>query len=226
MNPNKLVVPIFAIDRTESVRNLGFLGTASFVQRPDLLLTAEHVVRGCGTEFAFVVYPDISTIHTASLLEVDAHRDLALLSTKPFLATQALEVGDLDSIAFNLPVNCFEFGTTRVNGREIRLEPATRVGNVTRLVNQTELYGPAGESMLELSFPALRGASGAPVLSSNGFQVLGVIKANIGYQLLPAQVDTVVDDLGNMTEEIKYYLPQGLAVNPSVVTDFLSAAGL
>ena len=75
--------------------------------------------------------------------------------------------------------------------------------------------------MLELSFPALKGASGAPVLSNGSFELLGVIKANVGYELLPAQIESIHDQSGTVMEETKFFLPQGLAVNVAEVRNFL-----
>ena len=219
MRPASAVVPLLAIGESKGIQR--FLGTASFVGAPNRLLTAEHVVRGWNGEFGIVIYPDISTVHHAILLRTDPERDLALLETKDFAAELKLELAQSDSINFNTQVVCFEYGTTRESGRQINLSPATRLGNVTRFLDETKLYGAAGKDMLELSFPALRGASGAPVLSNGNFKLWGVIKANLNYELLPAQVESVVDESGKVEEEIKFYLPQGLAVNVSVVREFL-----
>ena len=75
--------------------------------------------------------------------------------------------------------------------------------------------------MLELSFPALKGASGAPVLSNASFELLGVVKANVSYELLPAQIESIQDEAGVVTEETKFFLPQALAVNVTIVREFL-----
>ena len=75
--------------------------------------------------------------------------------------------------------------------------------------------------MLELSFPASKGASGAPILSNTNFELWGVIKANVGYELLPAQIESIFDESGIVEEQTKFYLPQALAVNVTVVREFL-----
>jgi hypothetical protein len=67
--------------------------------------------------------------------------------------------------------------------------------------------------MLELSFPALRGASGAPVLSNLTFRLWGIITANVAYHLLPVQIEHVWDDEGQITEETRFLLPQAIAVH-------------
>jgi hypothetical protein len=65
--------------------------------------------------------------------------------------------------------------------------------------------------MLELSFPALRGASGAPVVEIRGTALFahGVIVANTEHHLLPAHIETVLDSKNQLLEERKYFLPQG-----------------
>ena len=97
------------------------------------------------------------------------------------------------------------------------------MGHMTRMLNATERLGPAGDLVLELSFPAFRGASGAPVMfhetgtrvlmGQESYGIVGVIVANASYHLLPAQIESVIDVENNYVEEIRYMLPQALAVN-------------
>jgi hypothetical protein len=76
--------------------------------------------------------------------------------------------------------------------------------------------------MLELSFPALRGASGAPVVDSHPpFEVWGVVTANTAYEIHPAQVERIVEEDGKITEETRFYLPQALAIHVSKVRKLL-----
>jgi hypothetical protein len=50
--------------------------------------------------------------------------------------------------------------------------------------------------MLELSFPALKGASGSAVTELRGSQLIvhGILVANTEHHLLPAQIETVLDE--------------------------------
>jgi hypothetical protein len=74
---------------------------------------------------------------------------------------------------------------------------------------------------LELSFPALRGASGAPVMFESTpfiaeelkWGIVGVLVANVAYHAIPAQIISLVGDDDKYIEEQKYMLPQGLAVD-------------
>ena len=219
MDPRNAIVPLLAMSGRNAIG--GFLGTAAFVGAPNRLLTAEHVIRNWDHEFGIVAYPDITTVHHAIPVRVDGDRDLALLETTNFVADMALELAESNMLNNNSQIVCLEYGTTRATSERISFSPATRLGNVTRMIDYTELYGLAGKDMLELSFPALKGASGAPVLSNDKLELWGVIKANVGYELLPAQIESILDDSGKIDEEIKYYLPQALAVNVTVVREFL-----
>jgi S1-C subfamily serine protease len=101
------------------------------------------------------------------------------------------------------------------------MSPATRLGNVTRSM-AVDFLGAAGEDALELSFPALRGASGSPVLNQQ-LEVIGLVVANASYHLLPAQIESVIDEKNKVTEEIKYMLPQALAVNCKFIRAFIES---
>lgn len=75
--------------------------------------------------------------------------------------------------------------------------------------------------MLELSYPALKGASGAPVFREDALDVIGVIVANIERELMPAQVLRAVRDDGEPIEEIRYFLPNALAVSSIHLVEIL-----
>jgi hypothetical protein len=63
---------------------------------------------------------------------------------------------------------------------------------------------------LELSYPALKGASGAPVVVLDGvdrYKVAGVLVANVQYELLPVQTYFYKDESGANEEKTHYYLP-------------------
>lgn len=78
--------------------------------------------------------------------------------------------------------------------------------------------------MLELSYPALKGASGSPVLNESGAEVLGVVVANRERELMPAQILTAVKEDGTSIEEVRYFLPNALAVAYDHVADILGEA--
>ena len=117
----------------------------------------------------------------------------------------------------------YEYGTTVTEEGKTKLNPATRLGHMTRKVDVSHSFGPAGEGAMELSFPALRGASGAPVMFNELMQasrlgkhtmgVVGVIIANASYHLAPTQIESVLTEDNKMYQEVRFMLPQGLAVS-------------
>jgi hypothetical protein len=123
------------------------------------------------------------------------------------------------AVRFDIPiystqlVASVDYGLTQFENGKLRLSVACRVGNVTRVCDMTELFGPAGTDALELSFPALRGASGAPVFYQHTDTVIGVVNGNVDRDLLPIQVRKTFGDEGQLVEERKFLLPVSVAVN-------------
>ena len=224
MNPNDCIVPLFGLDMNGKSQK--FLGTTAFVDETNLLLTAKHVVDAWdGPKYGFSLMGDLVVGHEAELVAVDNGRDLALLKAKDFSAERALGLLDRNQgINPNKTIVSYEYGMTYTAGNMVHVSPATRLGNVTRIVDRTDHYGAAGRQMLELSFPALRGASGAPVLSNEGFKLLGMIIANVSLHLLPAQIETIYDESGKIEENTQFMLPQALAVNVAEIRTFLEAS--
>ena len=211
MEPQKSVVPIFAIDEANNIKH--FLGTGTFVERRPFLVTAEHVVRDWKGPFAIAVLPDIAHIFRASLIAKHTDIDIAVLEVPGYAPERGLQLAEDSEISNNEDIVCLEYGTTRSLGREIYLSPATRRGNVTRTLNLTDRLGKAGDGALELSFPALRGASGAPNLSNQSFKLWGIVVANVSYHLLSAQIESVLDEKAQIVEETRFMLPQAIAVH-------------
>lgn len=119
-----------------------------------------------------------------------------------------------EALTFERAVSTVEYSTTRPGADGgLLLNLASRIGNCTRFFRDEQRFGAA--EMLELSFPALRGASGAPVVEHNGamWGVHGVIVANVAQHLIPAEIVTVLEADNSLIEERRYYLPQGAAVH-------------
>jgi hypothetical protein len=74
-------------------------------------------------------------------------------------------------------------------------------------------------SCLELSFPALKGASGAPVVVEVSGVVVGMIVENVQHELLPSHIERVTDGAKHV-EEIKYVLPSAKAISWKHLNDF------
>ena len=72
------------------------------------------------------------------------------------------------------------------NSYEVNENISSRIGNLVRISNDSI----RDFNTLELSYPALKGASGAPVLdmeSGDGIKVFGLIISNVDYELMPVQ---------------------------------------
>jgi S1-C subfamily serine protease len=212
MKPAKTIVPVVGLDET-----LTFLGTGAFVGQQTLLVTCDHVVENWNKPFAIAILPEghpgTCDIYQAKLVARNPNADLALLEVTGYSPKKVLELAQDDEIRSNHPIVCLEYSTTHARAEGLYFEPATRLGNVTRRHDLKDIYGQAGEAMLELSFPALRGASGAPVLSNINHRLWGIVKGNVAHHLLPVQIERVWDEEGKITEETRFLLPQAVAVH-------------
>ena len=56
------------------------------------------------------------------------------------------------------------------------------------------------------------------------FELLGMVIANISHHLLPAQIETVHDEEGEIEEQTSFMLPQALAVHFKIIGEFLEAS--
>jgi hypothetical protein len=127
----------------------------------------------------------------------------------------------------NFRVGSFEFARLMIDPHRalFNLGQSTRIGNIVRHVSDSRFP----EDSLELSYPALKGASGAPVVVLEGpdmHKVAGFLTANVQYELLPVQTYMFKDESGGAEEKTHYYLPAGLAVNAKWVTALLQQDGV
>lgn len=210
MDIRDAVVALTTITERETLGT--FLGTATYIG-PDTFVTAGHVLGdydgllwvcttarpGCGVP--------------ARLVSKHPELDLALLQAPGWPARHFFTLANDTEINHTQLVCCLEYSQTLTVPGVITYDPAVRLGNVTQLKDLTGEYGKAGDSMLVLSFPALKGASGAPVFSHSDNHLWGIVTANWSFELVPVQVETVLDEKGQLVEERKYLLPQALAIH-------------
>ena len=221
-SPADIIVPVIAVHPDGSVQQ--FLGTGAFIGNPPLLLTADHVIRDWQGPFAITLVTQLNCLFAAEIVKRDPKHDLALLKVNGYEPSNVLSLAEDQSQQLNQIMATFEYGTTTVAGKQINISPSTRLGNITRVLNMTDRFGPAGDDVLEMSFPALRGASDAPVVSNDGqFKLHGVVIANASYHLLPSQIETVLDEKNEILEETKFMLPQAIAVNVKHVRSLLNS---
>ena len=219
ISPSEFVVPLFGFRKEQN--KWIFLGTGFFFGKPPNLSTADHVLGDMYDKIGIHVI-EKNEFYRASFVARKPSVDLAILKIEKYEPTLSCRLETDEEISFTQAIYSYEYGTSQPLGDATVISPATRMGNVTRTRNLQEIYGEAGDAMLELSFPALRGASGAPVVSMVNEVVLwGIIVANTSYHLLSAQIEKVAE--GDTTiEEIKYLLPQAIAVNVKHLSEFFN----
>jgi hypothetical protein len=80
---------------------------------------------------------------------------------------------------------------------------------------------PFPTKVIEVSFPVLQGASGAPLMVNEPpFFVIGMITHSVEHQLVPAQT-VIIRDGKDYKEETKYYLSTGRAIGTDHLLDFV-----
>jgi hypothetical protein len=221
IDPTNSIMPI--VMHNEDGTCGSFLGTGAFIEPKKVLVTCDHVLVDSKFGYA-VVSKQHDRLFSAEVLFRNPDTDLALLRVTDFTPDYFLPLREDDVLTLNEIVMCFEYGTTEKAGSHVTFAPANRIGNVTRFLDLTKHFKAAGDDMLELSFPALRGASGAPVMDWRPpFRVWGVVTKNWASELAPAQIETILDEKGQVQGDTKFYLPQALAIHVKHVRAALAA---
>lgn len=214
--PLKAVFPLIVATAGELGRS--FLGTGFFIRSDGTFLTAKHVLEdvtlGDGEHFAIVMLPGGPTPYRVSQVRFAEQFDIALARAEGLGEIDTLEIATKDA-PMNRDVLTVEFSGTESRPledgrRAMHFTPYFRKGHV--ICSYPSTYPePLPTMCLDLSFPALRGASGAPVIVEADGCVVGMVLANVERHLLPAQVENV--ELGpHHREEIRYFLPVGKAI--------------
>ena len=218
--PSLCVVPIVGLHPDGGCGP--FLGTGSFVGEEKVLVTCEHVLSQWDGLYGISAHEDQPQIYVANTLHRNSNIDLACLKVEGYEPPYSFPLAEDEEIILNQHVCAFEYGTTETIAGHINFSPANRMGNVTRIRDLRDRFNGAGDHMLELSFPALKGASGAPIITWRPpFKLFGILSQNVARELHPSQVETIEDEGGNVVEEIKFYLPQGLAIHVKHVRDLI-----
>jgi Trypsin-like peptidase domain len=210
--PERPLESIFALvlrRGTQAGIKYSLLGTAFYAGEEGESLTAAHVLQGIALEpddSVEGVFPpfDGSTNRRVVDFRLSNRYDVAVGRTDDTGPTHGLTLAEEDH-PINLDVLTVEFSGTRSfedsqGRRGMMFKPYFRKGHI---ICRSESDWPnPGTSTLELSFPTLRGASGAPVVVDSVGVVAGMIIANVERELLPAHVETTYRD-GALTEEIR-----------------------
>jgi hypothetical protein len=208
-----------------------FFGTGFLVHDGSSCLTAGHVadaIAASGEDVDavfFVPGGDLTPVAVGSWHRSSRY-DAAVGRLATFDFGEALHLAT-DDPPLNTDVLCMEFSrvsplTTESGGRQLVMTPSSHKGHVVARYT-SEFPETSPTECLDVSFPALRGASGAALVSEHTGEVVGMIVANHERHLMPAHVERVDVD-GEVTEEVRYFLPLGKAISWRHLQDVLTEA--
>jgi hypothetical protein len=230
LNPPKAIVPIVIAGNQSPAESL--LGTGFFVDTAagPQIITAKHL---CGHDkleeglrYA-VAFREKSAIRIIAVRTILGHpkADVAMVVPgESFLEAVPLPIAEEDP-PLGRDIFSYDYSTTRIErqnggGPLTSFEPLFHKGHVQRYYTSTFPEAHPTPCFLT-SFPALQGASGAPVLAGSNTKditVIGMLVANLEQHLLPAQIVTLDDPTGHR-EETRYFLPSGKALGLSVLRE-------
>jgi hypothetical protein len=233
MDPHRGILPIVKYRSGPEPEILELLGTGFIVADPPVCVTAAHVLKSklAVNEFlgcAFIPQKGQKRIGSINIYHSNSQVDIAAFGVKGLEGIFSFAVLD-KKIETNVDVLTYEFSSSGFRSdnrgeRKFGFGAATHKGNV-----MCHYFGdfPAQSNieMLDTSFPALQGASGAPVVRASDRAVAGMLVANHERHLLPAQTVKVTDGDG-AREEISYFLPTGRAIASPVLARVLADWGI
>lgn len=227
----KSVYPLVRIDSEH--RFIDFIGTAYVIEK-STVVTAKHVIIDNPiTEDSLYALPFKDTdgrIYYCVAKEWENSREFDIAVARnlniPGSIPLKISAGHVDG---HFDVISYEFSNMSIEmlddtNRMIHFIPNTHKGNILHYYTST-FPETVPTQCFDTSFPALQGASGAPVLFQQDFAVVGMLVANIERHLIPAQVVKIVDGV-NSYEETKYFLPLGKAISAILIIDFLESIGV
>lgn len=237
--PRKPANAIFPLVGRQGGRTTKLYGTGFFIASDGTFMTARHVL-----DVTLEPGEEIVILRQGPVLPTDPlgieyeTREVKILDARFSLqfdiaVAQAVEPGEVEVLSIaaddppiNLDVLTMEFGGSAPEERgdpprrHWNLNPYHRKGHILRTFRSEYPEREHPVLCLELSFPALFGASGAPILVEKTGDVVGMIVANVELHLLPAHVEKI-ESAGGTKEERRYYLPSGKAIHWSHLSNFL-----
>ena len=230
LNCNQAIVPIVLIDKEGKPKEL--LGTGFFVNTNEslVLITAKHVFEmkmlEKGDMYAFCMPPE-DKINTGTnifyITKYESSDEYDIAYSKVGNIEKAIHLTlRKERIARNENVVTHEYSNTFMEtiGGKKRMTFSTSMykGNIVRYY-MSDYPEPVETPVFITSFPALQGASGAPVIFDESIEVVGMLSSSASKEpLLPAQTIRIEEE-----EEIKYYLPQGKAICSEAIIDYLES---
>ena len=230
--PHNAIIPIVKGTQAKEISEV--LGTGFFVRASgDLhVLTAKHVFQGSpldkGEHYAYVVNtgPRIQ-VWTIPEFSFSKDFDIAIFKPRQFESAIALPFSECQP-SLNDDIICYEYSGTRIektrpNHTLVAFEPMAHKGNIMRSYISDYPETKPTPSLI-LSFPAMQGASGAPIICALGrksFYVAGMVVDNFERHLIPAQIVKMDDGV----EKTSYFLPTAKAIDAVVIRNVITEMG-
>ena len=222
--PGLAILPVVRASRAVPV--IEVLGTGFFVgigtQRR--FVTAKHVIVknplvGSDESYA-VVYRqgDDTKVVRIDDIALSSDYDVAAgnVSRSLMRGTVPLKIA-LENPALNDDIFCYEYSSTRIEtimgNTHVAFEPYFHKGNTVRFLDDDRERGNVPSFLT--SFPALQGASGAPVMGATKTRklaVVGMMVGNVERHLMPAQIVEIRDG-DKYSDSTSYFLPYGQAIS-------------
>ena len=232
--PESGIFPVIA-ERKVGDRDPTFdiLGTGFFINADGTFLTAKHVFTDHGLEHShefrvmMVSAEKDFTLYGVTQVRVSRRFDIALAKAIAVEGHAPLQMANADPPR-NRDLLTFDYSATTFRQQEagrgqLDITPYTRKGHIV-CQRENDYPGPELALTLELSFPALRGASGAPVILDRRKDVIGMVVANVAQRLLPPQLEPIQQPAG-VPRDGTYYLPAALALHWSHLKEFVESGG-
>ena len=222
----KAVVPVVGYpEGRDYPERYEFLGTSFFMQNPNALVTASHLIDNYSD--LVIVPKDVNKPIPVWKIKEDKKNDIAILKVdEGYSPKYRLELQRDDEWPATQLVASLEYGTTQRKGKKTVFNPATRIGNITRPIYDFEWRNFVGSMCLELSFPAFFGACGAPILllENEGFtKVVGMIVASVDRELSEPTVTTLQED-GEQIRRVEFNnLSQAVGICVNHIIDLVDS---
>lgn len=226
--PLKAIFPIVSV-RKEPRRGYLFLGTGFFINGDGTFLTAKHIFENPDIvdrgNYNAVVLQGGPALYNISDVKFSQDFDVALGRVENIQDIQPIRLASADA-PMNLDIITVEFSGTgpkrmKDGGVSLFFLPYFRKGYVI-CYYESDFPEKVPTRSLDISFPALMGASGAPVVVERTGLVIGMVVGNIERHLLPAQVIRVQQER-EYIEEVRYFLPIGKAISWSHLVEFVNS---
>jgi hypothetical protein len=206
------------------------LGTAFLVGK-GLFMSARHVLGvlpDSGQELAAILVEGTQVRgYALQTIYQDLVHDIAIAYAAQWPDMQSLAIASTDNLTMNINVLTVEYSATKSglalsDGRTaMSITPSFHKGYIVRVYDSE--FGHSGSTKcMDLSYPALKGASGAPVIEESSGNILGMIVGNIEQQLMPAQIERTIRTDGTRDEVVRYFMPSAQAIHASHLRSALS----